>query len=214
MWDHLAFEVKANVLGTGALTEIAETLEGARDAKLAEIAAQPVMVATEKGDLDGVKQAIAAGADVNALYPHVNTFSDGHTPLLVAARDNHDAIVAELLAAGADVTVPDWVFNGSPIHKATYNGNAGILAQLLAHPKVNLNVQGWLNGYTPLHDALWHGNTECAQMLLAAGARLDVRGHDGKLALDVATDVYGPDDPLVAQIREQMTAPSPSTRSH
>jgi ankyrin repeat protein len=204
MWDHLEFERNVNARGRETMEEIARILEGARDARQQQIAGQPVMVATEKGDLDGVKQAIAAGADVDAVYPHVNTFSDGHTPLLVAARDNHAEIVRELLANGAKVRVVDWVFKGSPIHKATYNGRPDILTMLMEHPDIDLDVQGTINGYTPLHDALWHGYTECAQMLIYAGARLDLRGHDGKLPLDVATAVYGPDDPLVALIRERI----------
>jgi uncharacterized protein len=206
MWDHLKFEMDVNVKGRDVMEHIASTLEGARDTKQAEIAKQPVMQATEQGDLEGVKQAIAAGADVNALYPHVNTFSDGHTPLLVAARDNHAEIVKELLANGAQVRVTDWVFKGSPIHKATYNGRPDILKMLMEHPGIDLDVQGQINGYSPLHDALWHGYTECAEMLIFAGARLDTRGHDGKLPVDVAMSVYGADDPLVALIRERMAA--------
>jgi uncharacterized protein len=206
MWDHLKFELDVNVKGRDIMEHIAATLEGARDAKVAEIAQQPVMNATEKGDLEGVKQAIAAGADVNAVYPHVDTFSDGHTPLLVAARDNHAEIVQELLANGAKVRVLDWVFKGSPIHKATYNGRPDILKMLMDHPDIDLDVQGQINGYSPLHDALWHGYTECAQMLIFAGARLDTRGHDGKLPVDVAISVYGADDPLVQLIRERMAA--------
>jgi ankyrin repeat protein len=209
MWDHLNFELNVNAKGRETMEAIARTLEGGRDAKQAEIANQSVMQATEKGDLDGVNQAIGAGADVNAVYPHVNTFSDGHTPLLVAARDNHAEIVQELLAHGAKVRVTDWVFKGSPIHKATYNGRADILKMLMEHPDIDLDVQGPINGYSPLHDALWHGYTECAEMLVLGGARLDTRGHDGKLPVDVATDVYGADDPLVQLIRERMAASKP-----
>ena len=127
----------------------------------------------------------------------------------MAARDNHAEIVTELLANGAKVRVVDWVFKGSPIHKATYNGRADILKTLIEHPDIDLNVQGPINGYSPLHDALWHGYTECAEMLIFAGARLDTRGHDGKLPVDVAISVYGPDDPLVQLIRERMAASTP-----
>jgi len=210
MWDHLAFELNVNVKGRDTMEAIAKALEGGRDERAARIAAQPLMRATEQGDLAGVERAIAASADVNAWYPHVNSFSDGHTPLLVAARDNHEEIVRALLAAGANVRVEDWVFKGAPIHKATCNGNVGILKLLMAHPDIDLDVQGATNGYSPLHDALWHGYTECAHLLIDAGARLDTRGHDGKLPLDVAIDVYGADDPLVAHIHERMAAAGPA----
>jgi len=160
-----------------------------------------------------LRDRIAEGADVNAVYPHVNSFFDGHTPLLVAARDagsgtpdpNDPAIgteiVAMLLAANAHVRVEDWVFKGSPIHKATYNGNLDVLKLLVAHPDIDLDVQGPINGYTPLHDALWHGFAACAELLVDAGARLDLVGHDGKTVLDLATEVLGSAHPLAARIR-------------
>jgi len=61
-----------------------------------------------------------------------------------------------------------------------------------------------INGYTPIHDALWHGYTECAQMLIDSGARLDLKGHDGKTPLQVAIDVYGPDADIVKHMRAKM----------
>jgi ankyrin repeat protein len=124
--------------------------------------------------------------------------------LLVAARDNHAEIVKELLAAGAKVRVKDWVFKGAPIHKATYNGNPEILRMLVQHPDIDIDVQGPINGYTPIHDALWHGYAECAQILLDAGARLDLKGHDGKTPLDVAVEVFGQDADMVKEIRAAM----------
>jgi ankyrin repeat protein len=134
----------------------------------------------------------------------MNSFLDGHTPLLVATRDGHIEIVRELLQAGAKVRVEDWVFKGSPIHKATYNGNAEILKMLVEHPDIDLNVQGKINGYTPLHDALWHGYTDCAEILVNAGARLDLRGHDGKLPLDIAIEVCGDNSEIASLIRSKM----------
>jgi len=142
------------------------------------------------------------GAAPHTVYPHVNSFADGHTPLLVAARDGHTELVADLLAAGAPVLVEDWVFKGAPIHKATYNGNAGILKLILTAPDVDIDVQGPINGYTPIHDALWHGFVDCAEILLEAGARLDLKGHDGKRPLEVAIDTLGDDHPFIATLRQ------------
>jgi uncharacterized protein len=164
------------------------------------------MAAVKAGDAETVKRLIAEGADVNTNYPVVNTFYDGHTPLLVAARDCHAQIVRELLKAGAQVRVEDWVFKGAPIHKAiyngaTYNGNPEILRMLVEHPGTDIDVQGPINGYTPIHDALWHGYTECAEILLEAGACLDPIGHDGKTPLAVAIDVYGPEADIVKRLR-------------
>lgn len=204
--DHIAFELNVNQGEEKKKFEIIkDTIEAGKDRDQKAIAEQTVMASTNKGDLDAVKELIAAGANVNTVYPHMNSFTDGHTPLLVAARDNHSEIVQELLKAGAHVRVEDWVFKGAPIHKATYNGNPGILKMLVAHPDIDLDVQGPINGYTPLHDALWHGFVDCAEILVNAGARLDLRGHDGKLPLDIAIEVCGEASDIVKLIRSKLS---------
>jgi uncharacterized protein len=199
--DHLKFELNVN---QGAEKQkfvvMQETIDGSSKAAHNQIQSQTVMAATNQGDLETVRELISKGADVNTLYPHVNSFLDGHTPLLVAARDGHAEIVKELLQAGAKVRIEDWVFKGSPIHKATYNGNPEILKMLVQHPDIDLDVQGPINGYTPLHDALWHGFSECAEILINAGARLDLKGHDGKQVLDIAIDVLGADDERIVPL--------------
>ena len=208
MMEHFQFELNVNTLGRDKLQAIDKTFKERQKTNEQAIQAQQVMAATQQGDLEKVRTLIQGRADVNGVYPIINSFLDGHTPLLVAARDGHTEIVRELLKAGAKVRVEDWVFKGAPIHKATYNGNPEILKMLLAHPDIDINVQGPINGYTPIHDALWHGYTECATLLLEAGARLDLKGHDGKTPLDVARDVYGPDADLVNEIRRRSGFPA------
>jgi len=202
--DHINFELNVNQGEEKHKFEvIKEIIDQGKAHNQAEITQQTIMAATNRGDLDAVRQLIAEGADVNTVYPHMNSFLDGHTPLLVASRDGHTDIVRALLQAGAQLRVEDWVFKGAPIHKATYNGNPQILKMLVAHPDIDLDVQGPINGYTPLHDALWHGFTECAAILVNAGARLDLRGHDGKLPLDVALEVCGEESEIVKLIRSK-----------
>jgi ankyrin repeat protein len=203
--DHIAFELNVNQGEERRKYEtIKKYIDAGRTAARDAIEAQTVMAAANKGDLETVKSLIASGADVNTVYPHVNSFLDGHTPLLVAARDKHTEIVGELLRAGAKVRVEDWVFKGAPMHKATYNGNLEILKMLVAHPDIDLDVQGPLNGYTPLHDALWHGFEDCARVLIEAGARLDLKGHDGKTVLDLACEVLGEKSAVAQSIRSRL----------
>jgi ankyrin repeat protein/ketosteroid isomerase-like protein len=204
MMEHFQFELNVNTLGKDKLLAIDAIFKAREKANQDTITRQTVMAAVNGGALDTVKQLLHEGTAVNTTYPIVNSFLDGHTPLLVAARDGHTEIVRDLLQAGAEVRVMDWVFKGAPIHKATYNGNPDILQMLIAHPNIDLDVQGPINGYTPLHDALWHGYTACAEMLIHAGARLDLLGHDGKTPLDVALDVYGPDADIVRLLRSKM----------
>lgn len=139
-------------------------------------------------DPDRVRRSIEGGASVDTVSPVTSSGSDGHTPLLVAARDGDVRAVAALLAAGADQTLVDHYMAAVPAHKAAYNGHAAVLRLLADAPGFDAvkDAQGPFNGYTPLHDAAWHGHLAAAEVLVAAGARTDLRGFDGRTPLDLA----------------------------
>jgi uncharacterized protein len=170
-----------------------------------QIAGQRLMAAVTNGDADAVRRLIAEGAPIDERYPYVNGFNDAHTPLLVAARDGHTEIARLLLEAGADVNATEPTFGAVPLHKAVYNGHLDLTRMIAWWPGVNINFQGATNGYTPLHDALWHGYEECARIVLAAGAALDLVGHDGKTPLDLAIEVFGTDHRLTGEIRARLS---------
>ncbi|CAL8981282.1 hypothetical protein RHODGE_RHODGE_02321 [Rhodoplanes serenus] len=184
-----------------------ETLIGARRARdQAAAAAARLIAAVHAGDMAALKAALAAGEPIDRRYPIVGGFDDGHTALLVAARDGHADMVGVLIDAGADVNVVEPVFGAVPLHKATYNGHLDITRRLAAAKGVNLNYQGPSNGYTPLHDALWHGFADCAAALLDAGARTDLVAWDGKRPVDLAAEKLGADDPLTRRLRDLAAA--------
>lgn len=56
-----------------------------------------LIAAAKAGDLAQVKEALAAGADLEVRD------NEGSSPLLLATHGNHEAIAAWLIAAGADV---------------------------------------------------------------------------------------------------------------
>ncbi|MFD8014571.1 ankyrin repeat domain-containing protein [Streptomyces sp. NPDC059762] len=199
--EHFDYELNVNTRGKDLLLAAEKLLTGRRESDAAAIAAQRLMAAVTEGDTAGVKELLDAGAPVDEVFPHVGGFNDGHTPLHVAARDGHADIVPLLLDAGAAVDAVEPCFGAVPLHKAVYNGHAGITAELVRRPGVDLDFRGATNGYTPLHDALWHGYEECARILLDAGARTDLTGHDGKLPADIAADVLGAGHPLTAELR-------------
>ena len=64
-------------------------------------AAEDIFAMIEKGDIDGVKAAIAEGSDPNIRN------SRQQTPIFIAARNASPEIVALLLNASADVTLKD-----------------------------------------------------------------------------------------------------------
>lgn len=125
---------------------------------------------------------------INAVLPISSSGNDAHTPLLIAARDGLEKIVTLLLHYEADQTLVDYYMRSLPIHKAAYGGHAKVLEALVSDDKISLvlNAQGPFNGYTPLHDAVWHGHYEAAHVLIAAGAKINLRGYDGFTPLDLA----------------------------
>ena len=60
-----------------------------------------IWTAAARGDIEAVKQHLAAGADVNAKD------DDGWTPLHQATDEGHKEIVELLIAKGADVNATD-----------------------------------------------------------------------------------------------------------
>jgi ankyrin repeat protein len=200
--DHYNYEVKVNQGAQAQMQEIGAALEQRQAADRQAVEQQPLMAAVAAGHLEEVKRLLAAGAPVDERAPMLSGFNDAHTPLLVAARDGHTEIVAELLKAGADVNAVEPTFVAVPLHKAVYNGHAEITRLLAEHPGVDLDVQGATNGYTPLLDALWHGYGECAEILLLAGARIDLQGHAGERPLDLARSALGPDHRVTRLLAE------------
>jgi ankyrin repeat protein len=199
--EHFDYELNVNIVGKDLLLLADKHLKERQRSDETKIAAQQLMEAVTRGDIDGVRQLLGCGAEVDERFPIVNGFNDSHTPLLVAARDGRTDIALQLLQAGADVNASEPTFGAVPLHKAVYNGHAGLTRLIAGWPGVDLNFQGATNGYTPLHDALWHGYEECADALLDAGAALNLMGHDGKKPLDIAVKVFGSEHRLTRRIR-------------
>ena len=202
--EHLQYALSVNVVGKEKLVEADSFIRARLDADAGEISSQELMKAVTDGNLETTMALLARGGAVDERAPATNGFNDHHTPLLVACRDGHTAIAAELLEAGADVNAIEPTFLASPLHKAVYNGHADITRLLVGQSGINVDYQGGTNGYTALHDSLWHGYRECAAVLVDAGARLDLRGHDSKLPVDLAVDTFGEDDEMVKRLRTAM----------
>jgi ankyrin repeat protein len=204
--QHYEYALSVNESGQDQLLAMGAAIERRQAADRQAVESQPLMAAVVEGSLPEVRRLLAAGAQVDERAPMLGGFNDMHTPLLVAARDGHTEIVAELLRAGADPNAMEPTFMAVPLHKAVYNGHAEITRLLTEQPGILLDVQGATNGYTALHDSLWHGYAECAEILVRAGARLDLLGHDGTRPLDLAIRELGADHPVTELIRARMAA--------
>ena len=115
-------------------------------------------------------QAGQLPTDVNARQ------ADGSTPLLWAAYQGDAARVAELLRAGADLTLGNR-YGATPLSEAARRGDTAVLRLLL---KAGANPEAPNpEGQTALMVVARTGNLDAATLLLAHGAKIDAREHWG-----------------------------------
>merc|ERR1712130_621812 len=120
----------------------------------------------KKGDLEGVKDALQRGADVNKKGAH------GWTALMWAVRNNHKSVVELLVKApNIDVNLKDDL-GRCALHQAlgknwrkVTNDKYGAFKPLLNVPNIDVNSVD-NNGYTPLHTVVEANNIRDLMVLL------------------------------------------------
>ncbi len=134
--------------------------------------------AARRGDLDGVRNAMAQGADVNAL-------EKGITALALAASHGRMDVAEFLIGQGAEVNKAADV-GRLPLPQVSISGGAPIVKLLLA-AGAHINVTDTL-GRTPLMRAAGVGDRETVQLLLASGAEPNLQTARGGTALETAEE--------------------------
>ena len=148
----------------------------------------PLHDAAFRESVETAELLLIKGANVNA-----KDLSDT-TPLHIAASGDDD-MVELLLENGADVNVKNWrdhtpfhvaVLYGqdgsgavnlletqddgyTPLHKAAYNNNTNMVANLLVIVGAQVDAKD-ISGWTPLHFAAANNSTDAAQLLLLSTA--------------------------------------------
>jgi len=124
-----------------------------------------ILKAAKSGDADRVKTLIKQDPSVMSAKD-----TDGSTPLHCACWKGHDAVVAILLEAGADVNAENsnehW--GTTPLHAAAHANQKKIAELLIAHG-ADINARN-LNNRTPLDETSFHDAKVVAKLLVASGA--------------------------------------------
>lgn len=152
--------------------------------------------AAESGHADVVRFLIDAGLEIDAAD------KGGQTAVERAVARNCREVVAALVAAGAEVTVPVAVYlddmarlrqaiakghdvdkrlatKETALHLAAEHGNGAMAAALLDNG-ADVNALVWReDGRTPLYVAILEGHFDVITLLLDRGARIDACGENG-----------------------------------
>lgn len=135
---------------------------------------EPVHLAIRHRDLQELRNALNAGADVNARD------RVGETALHLAARDGFAEAVALLIARGANVNVEN--DHGCSALRYAYNGYNGLCAKLLREAGADVR---WLADpeSASLLFAAMEGDGARVGAQVSAGVSVDVRASDGTTPL-------------------------------
>lgn len=150
--------------------------------------------AARQGRTDEAELVLPFGANPNQVDP-VSTES----ALMMAAEHDHVEMVKLLLSYGAEPNLISRQSGNSALHNACRTGKPDSV-KALVEAGAFVDLQRPTTGETPLHEALGHGFPECAEILLEAGANKDVVAFDGKLPMEVAAEVLGPNAPILARL--------------
>jgi len=137
--------------------------------------------AAKKGNIEAVKQHLAAGTDVNAAIKW--------TPLHYAAGEGHKGIAELLIAKGANVNakIVSGLFQGQTPLDVAEKAEHTEIADLLR--KNGAKTSDWLNAFKSIHKAAKAGHIEAVKKHLAAGADVNAKDRYGYTALGRAVSV-------------------------
>jgi cytohesin len=136
--------------------------------------------AAKEGNIEVVKQYLAAGTDVNA------TGEDGWSALHCAARHSHKEIVELLIDNGTDVNAKNRS-GRTPLLYAVYEGHKEIIELLIAN---GADLEAKLGSKTPLFYVAEAGHKEVVELLIAQGADVNAKDSYGGTSLYYAAE-YG-----------------------
>jgi len=148
--------------------------------------------AVENGDIARVKELLKMGSSSKDIEGVVKARDGlGNTLLHIAAYKGYKEIVATLLDYASSyrlswVNEKEYVFNDTPLHKASINGHADVVELLLKHGAY-VNATSFY-GSTPLHYAAYNGHANVVKLLLESCADPSAKNNKGETAADLARE--------------------------
>lgn len=172
------------------LTPTADKSAKGGDAAGLKLARRRFDLAARQGDVGGLREAIAAGVDVNFPYP-----PDGETALMRSTMGNFPVAVEYLLSVGAEVDARSRS-GDTALCYASWKSSLDAARVLLA-TGADPNART-VQGSTPLHLAGMYGGTaEVAALLLEHGALLEAESLDGDFVTPLQAACRGNNLPVV-----------------
>ena len=144
-------------------------------------AAMDLYTAALVGEVEHLKVLLEQGVDKEKIFGDF-----GMTPLIIASRNGHLALVRYLVEQGADMENTDnhlW----TPLIGASDSGHLEVVRYLLEQGANRDKAS--IGGRTSLHCAAFYGHLETAKLLMEYGADLNMRTkHSNRLPIDFADD--------------------------
>jgi len=139
--------------------------------------AWPLDVAVQQAQVDMVRLLLASGAKFHGGELAKAAFA--------GSQDESLAMVTALIQAGADVNSPHPDYRHTALFWASFKGYKDSVKLLLAQPGIKLDANN-IDGDTALMAAAENGHAEIAEMLLKAGANVNVTDKRGETATSLA----------------------------
>ena len=141
-----------------------------------------LIAAVHGGDLEKASELLALGANPNCR-------SGFHSPLTLAASENHPELVRALVESGARIDMP--VKGSAPIHWAAGFSEQAFNALLELSADTSIRTSETLS--TPAHIAAQAGNAFALQRLGDMGAPLELPDATGAYPIHIAAALSKPD---------------------
>lgn len=136
-----------------------------------------LLLASQKGNLDLVKELLKKGGNPNFRNSNLQT------SLHIASEENHELVVEELVLHNAELDLED-ENQETPLIISSRNGNLKIVSILLKHG-ADIEVVD-INKFTPLYLACMRRHSDVLGKLLECGADVNYCGNAGVSPLTLA----------------------------